>query len=176
MRFEKFKELDLPGVRILPLDRYVDERGFFVEVLRSDWKDFFGDDTIVQVNYSMIHPRIVKAWHRHLKGQVDYFLVLKGMLKICVYDEESGKLGEIISSEDKLQLVRVPGHYWHGVKSVGNEPVLYVYFVNKLYDYNNPDEDRRPWNDPKIIPKSINGKKDDPRCDKPWDWFYPPYK
>ncbi|MGQ9468434.1 MAG: hypothetical protein ACUVTD_01190 [Nitrososphaerales archaeon] len=39
-------------------------------------------------------------------------------------------------------------------------------FVNKLYDYDNPDEVRRPWNDP-IIPESINGKTEDPKVGKP---------
>jgi dTDP-4-dehydrorhamnose 3,5-epimerase len=46
---------------------------------------------------------------------------------------------------------------------------------NKLYDYNNPDEVRRPWND-SIIPESINGKTDDPRVGKPWDWLTFPHK
>jgi dTDP-4-dehydrorhamnose 3,5-epimerase len=53
---------------------------------------------------------------------------------------------------------------------------LTVYFVTRLYDYKNPDEERKPWNDPKIIPVEINGNKNDPRVNKPWDWFYPPHK
>ena len=43
-------------------------------------------------------------------------------------------------------------------------------------DYCNPDEERRPWNDQTIIPKSINSTKNDPRVAKPWDWNYPPHK
>jgi len=31
--------------------------------------------------------------------------------------------------------------------------------VNRLYDYADPDEERRPWNDQTIIPRSIKGKK-----------------
>ncbi|NQE53173.1 hypothetical protein C5S29_06235, partial [ANME-1 cluster archaeon GoMg3.2] len=46
----------------------------------------------------------------------------------------------------------------------------------RLYDYENPDEERRPWDDPTIVPKRINGRTDDERCNKPWDWFYRPYK
>ena len=53
---------------------------------------------------------------------------------------------------------------------------MLVYFVNRLYDYENPDEVRVPWNDEAIVPKKINGREDDPRCNKPWDWFYPPHK
>jgi dTDP-4-dehydrorhamnose 3,5-epimerase len=42
-----------------------------------------------------------------------------------------------------------------------------VYFVNKLYDYNKPDEERRPWNDPNII---------DRQTGIAFDWNMPPHK
>ena len=164
----------LKGISIKPLRRFYDERGSFAEVMRIDWKDFWGEDKIVQANLSS-YPGMVRAWHRHLRGQVDYFLVLKGSLKICAYDDETKELDEIISGRD-LQIVRIPGHYWHGFKVLGNEIAFLVYFTTKLYDYENPDEERRPWNDPTIVPKLINGRRDDPRVGKAWDWFAPPYK
>lgn len=166
----------LPGIKIKELKRHVDERGSFTEILRTDWKDLLGEDQIVQSNLSISYPGIVRAWHKHERGQVDYFLVLKGALKICAYDDETKELDEIISSEEKLQLVRIPGKYWHGFKVISNQPAILVYFTTRLYDYENPDELRRPWNDPTIVPKIINGKTDDPRCNKPWDWFYKPFK
>jgi dTDP-4-dehydrorhamnose 3,5-epimerase len=64
----------------------------------------------------------------------------------------------------------------HGTKNISDETCLLIYFVNRLYDYKNPDELRRPWNDPEIIPMEINGNKNDARIGKPWDWFYLPYK
>ena len=51
-----------------------DERGFFAETLRTDWNDFI-DEWVAQANLSFSYPGIVRAWHRHLRGQVDYFLV-----------------------------------------------------------------------------------------------------
>jgi dTDP-4-dehydrorhamnose 3,5-epimerase len=166
----------LEGIKIKPLKRRFDERGFFAEVMRIDWNDLFGEDKIVQANLSMSYPGIVRAWHRHLKGQVDYFLTIKGSLKICAYDDEKQELEEIISTGQELQLVRIPGIYWHGFKVISEEAALLLYFTNRLYDYENPDEERRPWNDEKITPKKINGKSDDPRCNKPWDWLAPPHK
>jgi len=170
------KEYPLEGVRVYELKILPDERGFFAEALRSDWKELLGDEWIVQVNLSYSYPGIVRAWHRHLRGQVDYFLVLKGAMKICAYDDETRKMVEIVASEKKPSIVRIPGKYWHGTKTVSNEPSLTVYFVTRLYDYENPDEHRRPWNDPTIVPSEINGRKDDPRVGKPWDWFRPPHK
>ena len=170
------KEYPLEGVRVYELKVLPDERGFFAEALRSDWKEFLGDEWIVQVNLSYSYPGIVRAWHRHLRGQVDYFLVLKGAMKICAYDDETRKMVEIVASEKKPSIVRIPGKYWHGTKTVSSEPSLTVYFVTRLYDYGNPDEHRRPWNDPTVVPSEINGRKDDPRVGKPWDWFRPPHK
>lgn len=166
----------LEGLRVYELKKLPDERGFFCEVFRQDWKEFLGDEWIVQANLSYSYPGTVRAWHRHLRGQTDYFIVVKGAMKICAYDEASKALNEIIASEDRLQIVRVPGHYWHGTKTVGDKSSLTIYFVTRLYDYKNPDEERRPWNDPTIVPIEINSKKDDPRIGKPWDWFYPPHK
>jgi dTDP-4-dehydrorhamnose 3,5-epimerase len=166
----------LPGIIIKPLKRFPDERGSFTEVFREDWKDLIEKDQIVQANLSATYPGLIRAWHRHERGQIDYFLVVKGALKICAYDDKIQELTEIISTSEDLQIVKIPGHYWHGIKAVSNEPTLHVYFVNRLYDYKNPDETRRLWNDPSIIPKQINGKTNDPRIGKPWDWLYPPHK
>jgi len=166
----------LTGVTIKSLKRNADERGFFSELIRLDWKEPLGVDEIAQANLSITYPGIIRAWHKHERGQVDYFIVIKGALKICVFDEKTEELDEVISTGENLQVVRVPGNYWHGFKVIGHEPAILVYFVNKLYDHNNPDEIRRPWNDPTIVPRVINGRTDDPRCSKPWDWFHPPHK
>jgi dTDP-4-dehydrorhamnose 3,5-epimerase len=162
----------LPGVRVQDLKKIVDERGFFGEIMRQDWKDLLGDDSIVQANLSLSYPGMIRAWHRHSRGQVDYFIVLRGSIKICAYDDKqgspsNGQLDEIVTSEENFQVVRIPGFYWHGTKALGDKPSLTVYCVNRFYDFKNPDEERRAWNDPNII---------DPKTSKPFDWNRPPHK
>jgi dTDP-4-dehydrorhamnose 3,5-epimerase len=166
----------LPGLKIKPLNRMPDERGSFTEIFRKDWKDLLENDAAVQANHSVTHPGIIRAWHRHMRGQVDYFIVVKGAIKIGVYDDKTRELDEVVSTGQNLQIVRVPGQFWHGFKAVGDEPAFLIYFTTCLYDPKDPDEERRSWNDPTLAPKSINGKKDDPRVGKPWDWNYPPHK
>lgn len=167
----------LTGVKVKALKRFPDERGVFTEIFRNDWSDFCDpEDQIVQSNFSVTFPGVIRAWHKHERGQTDYFVVVRGALKICVFDEASRELEEIVSAGDNLQVVRVPGHFWHGVKAVGNKPGLLVYFTTRLYDAASPDEVRRPWDDKTVIPSSINGKKDDPRVGKSWNWNYPPHK
>lgn len=166
----------LKGIKIKKLTRRTDERGFFIELMRKDWTELFGENEIAQANLSISYPGMVRAWHRHLRGQIDHFTVLKGALKICAYEQQSGELTQIVSTGCDLQIVKIPGIYWHGFKAIGDESAWLLYFVNRLYDYDRPDEERRPWNDPKIIPKSINGNVSDPRTGKPWDWNYPPHR
>jgi dTDP-4-dehydrorhamnose 3,5-epimerase len=166
----------LKGITIKTIERFPDERGFFTEVMRKDWKDLFAEDEIAQANVSITYPGVIRAWHRHLRGQTDYFVALKGAIKVCCYDEKTGELNEIVSTGQDLQVVRMPGHYWHGFKVVSNEPAMLLYFTTNLYDSGNPDEERRAWDDLTLLPKSINGKADDPRVGKPWNWNYPPHK
>jgi dTDP-4-dehydrorhamnose 3,5-epimerase len=166
----------LDGIIVKPLKKFADERGFFTEIFRKDWRELFEEESIVQSNLSITYPDVIRAWHKHERGQIDNFVVISGALKICAFDDNSRELDEIILTSDIPQMVRVPGKYWHGFKVLGDKPATIVYFVNKLYDYSAPDELRRDWNDPNIIPSTINGKTDDPRCNRQWDWFFPEFK
>jgi len=168
--------MTLPGIRVKQLRRTADERGFFTEIMRTDWADIFSQDQIVQANLSVTYPNIIRAWHKHERGQVDYFLVIHGALKICAYDENSRELEEIVSTGENQQIVRIPGDYWHGFQVLGQDSATLVYFVNKPYDCKKPDELRRSWNDATVNPKIINGRTDDPRCNKPWNWLQPPHR
>ncbi len=165
----------LPGIVVRSLNRLYDERGSFTEVMRRDWSEVFLDE-VVQANMSISYPGIVRAWHKHERGQVDCFLVVRGALRICAYDDVSRELDYIISNGAVPQIVKIPGEYWHGFGVLGPEPATLIYFVNRLYDYFSPDEIRRPWDDPTIIPRLINGKVSDSRCEKPWNWFESPNK
>jgi dTDP-4-dehydrorhamnose 3,5-epimerase len=171
----------IEGIEIKDIVKNIDERGFFSELLRTDWKEYLKLDEILQLNLSYSFPGIVRAWHRHLKGQNDYFTCIDGAVKICAYDDRKdsktyGEIDEIILSSERLRVARIPGILWHGYHAVGSQPVKVLYSVNLLYDYNNPDEERRPWDDPKIVPITINGKTNDQRVGKPWDWYYSPNK
>ena len=165
----------LEGIDITPLDLRPDDRGFFCELYRNDWARVFRE-AVAQFNLSSSFPGIVRAWHRHALGQVDYFIVVQGALKICAFDPESRLLEEVVASEKHLSVVRVPGHYYHGTMVVGNLPALTLYATTRLYDYASPDEERLPWNDASIVPLAVNGSTRDARTGAPWDWFRPAHR
>lgn len=156
----------LPGVKEYNLKKNIDERGYVIEVIRGDWKNLLGNDVVVQANLSSSYYGVIRAWHRHLRGQVDYLTVLQGEVKLCIYDDLSespnqGQINEFIINANDHKLIRIPGQYWHGYKCIDYTGSLVLYFVTRLYDYSAPDEERRAWDDKTII---------DPKTNQPFLW------
>ncbi|MBI4042726.1 MAG: dTDP-4-dehydrorhamnose 3,5-epimerase family protein, partial [Deltaproteobacteria bacterium] len=83
----------IDGVVIKPLRVIVDERGRLMELLRRD-DPFF--EEFGQVYMTTAYPGVVKGWHYH-KQQADHFAVVKGMIKLVLFDprEESPTKGLI---------------------------------------------------------------------------------
>lgn len=154
----------------------MDERGYFAELFRDDWKDFLGNDRITAFSISYSHPGVIRAWHRHTRDQNDYVVCIRGSIKECAFDDREGsktrgELDELtLDGNGDLKIARITGACWHGYMVVGTEPATVLYGVTQLYDYENPDEQRRPWDDGSVVPTSINGKSTDPRSGKPYDW------
>lgn len=133
------------GVRVRELKQIHDERGYLMELMRSDWEEFqnFG-----QVYMTTAYPGVVKAWHYH-KEQTDNFICIFGMAKVVLYDarEDSptkGKINEFFTGEKKPMLIRIPPLVYHGFKAVGHEKAVIVNVPNRLYNYDDPDEHRVP--------------------------------
>jgi dTDP-4-dehydrorhamnose 3,5-epimerase len=133
------------GVRTRKLRLIPDERGFLMELLRSDWEEFqkFG-----QVYVTAVYPGVVKGWHYH-KVQTDYFICIAGMAKVVLYDarEDSPTYGEVneffMGTLNPMLLVIPPG-VMHGFKGISQEMALIVNVPTELYRYDQPDEYRLP--------------------------------
>ena len=133
----------IDGIPVKELRIIPDERGFLMEILRSDDKLFqkFG-----QVYVSVIYPGVVKGWHYH-KIQTDYIAVIRGMAKLVLYDtrEDSptcGVVQEMFIGELNPKLVKIPPLVLHGMKGVGDKEAYFINCPTELYDYNKPDEYR----------------------------------
>jgi len=143
----------IKGVQIKQLTKKVDERGFLCELLRKDWSIF---RKFAMTYFSITHPGVVRAWHRHPRTkQKDLFCVPNGTAKIVVYDQRQdsptkGLINEFIIGENNMVLLKIPGECWHGFKALGMKPTLLVNFSNKLYDYEHPNEERLPPDTNKI--------------------------
>jgi len=142
----------IDGVVVKPLRVIPDERGFLMEMLRSDDEIFekFGQSYI-----TACYPGVVKGWHYHRK-QTDHFVCVKGMAKVVLYDGREGsstfrQVQEFFIGERNPVLLKIPPLVMHGFKAIGNEMAMIINFPTELYNYKEPDEYRVPW-DSKDIP------------------------
>jgi dTDP-4-dehydrorhamnose 3,5-epimerase len=141
----------IEGVEIKKLKAIPDERGRLMEILRSDDEIFqkFG-----QVYMTTTYPGVIKAWHYH-KIQTDSVVVLKGMLKLALYDPREGsstqgKVGEFFIGEHNPLLIQIPPQVYHGWKCVSQQEAIVVNCPTEPYNYKDPDEYRLPFDTDQI--------------------------
>ena len=70
---KKMQGFEMEGIEVVDIKKIVDERGFFAEAIRKDWSHLLPEEWISQANISYSYPGIIRAWHRHTRGQIDYF-------------------------------------------------------------------------------------------------------
>jgi len=141
----------IEGVRTKELKAHADERGALMEILRSDDEIYsaFG-----QVYVSYNYPGVVRAWHYH-RQQDDLWTVVKGMVKAVLYDGREGsptrgEVNEFYIGEQNRMLLRIPVGVMHGYKTVGDETALLLNFPTRLYNREEPDEYRLPYDSPEV--------------------------
>jgi dTDP-4-dehydrorhamnose 3,5-epimerase len=155
----------IDGIELKQLKINADERGSLMEVWRDDWEFYGGEDAPAMSYISITYPGIVRAWHRHMRGQIDHFVVVDGKIKVGVYDDRKGsstqgELDTYVIGEGNKQVIKLPGDCWHGFKALGDGRAMLINLPSKLYDYTNPDEERLPYDTDRI----------------PLDWEEPPHE
>jgi dTDP-4-dehydrorhamnose 3,5-epimerase len=143
----------IDGVKISPYALWPDDRGYFLEVLRTGngpAADF--DAATTQVSAALSYADTIKAFHYHLE-QTDLWVPARGMLQVALVDlrRQSRTFGVkntiYIGVMRPWQLLIPPG-VGHGYKVIGTEPAMLVYVTNRFY--NPKDEGRIPYNEPRI--------------------------
>jgi dTDP-4-dehydrorhamnose 3,5-epimerase len=134
----------IAGVKTKPLRVIPDERGWLMEILRSDDEAMFRK--FGQVYVSATYPGVVKAWHYH-KIQVDSFACVAGMVKLVLVDTRPGSptegtVNEFFVGDRNPLLVQVPNLVYHGWKCVSSEVSLVINVPTEAYRYDDPDEFR----------------------------------
>lgn len=140
----------IAGVKIAPLEVWPDDRGYFLEVLRSNRGliRHFANDS-VQVSATLTYPGAIKAFHYHTR-QDDCWTPIRGMLQVALVDLRRpsptfGWRNTLFVGELRPWQILIPTGVAHGYKVVGPEPAMLVYATSRFYDPG--DEGRIPYND-----------------------------
>jgi dTDP-4-dehydrorhamnose 3,5-epimerase len=148
----------IEGVNTKPLSKIPDERGMIMHMLRNDDPEF---EKFGEIYFSTVYPGVVKGWHEH-KRQVQNYAVIKGMIKLVLYDARKKsptyqELMEIATGEDNYQLIRIPAGVINGFQGISPETAIVANCATLPHE---PDE---------IIRYDPNGDK------VPYRWEIKPY-
>lgn len=141
----------IAGVKVRKLRLIPDDRGWLMELFRSDWEEF---EKFGQVYVTTCYPGVVKAWHFHTK-QTDNFACVSGVAKLALYDarEDSptkGTVNEFFMGPLNPIIVTIPKNVYHGFAAAGPDTAMIVNTPTQVYNYAEPDEYRAPYDDPSI--------------------------
>jgi dTDP-4-dehydrorhamnose 3,5-epimerase len=131
-------------VRLIPLRRFEDERGWFTELMRASELPL----PVRQSNLVFSRKGVIRGLHYHERGQCDLFCCLQGMVRVVVLDRESGETFSEDIGDENPAAVWIPGHHAHGYEALTD--CLFLYHVTEEYDRDDPDEHEVPWNDPRV--------------------------
>jgi dTDP-4-dehydrorhamnose 3,5-epimerase len=134
----------IAGIALLPLHRFDDDRGWFLELRRESWLP----KQTRQTNVVFSRRGVIRGLHYHERGQDDLFACLGGTARVVVLDLETGEtFTEDIGDENPVA-VYIPGHLAHGYEALTD--TLFCYHVTEEYDPTDPDEHGVPWDDPRV--------------------------
>ena len=134
----------IQGVELIPLRRFEDGRGWFMEIRRESTMR----KPTRQTNVSFTRAGVIKGLHYHERGQDDLFVCLSGTARVVLLDRETGETFTVDIGDDNPVAVYVPGRLAHGYEALTD--VLFCYEVTEEYDADDPDENEIPWNDPRV--------------------------
>jgi len=132
------------GVELIPLRRFEDERGWFLELMRESALP----QAMTQTNLSFSRQGVIRGLHYHERGQDDLFACLSGTARVVVLDRESGETFTADIGDDNPAAVYIPGRHAHGFEALTD--VLFCYHVTQEYDPAEPDEQGICWADPRV--------------------------
>src|SRR3954453_18651068 len=133
------------GVRLIPLQRFEDGRGWFTELMRVSQLPL----PVRQSNLAWSRKGVIRGLHYHERGQDDLFACLQGMVRVVVLDRASGETFTEDIGDENPGAVYVPGRPAHGYEALTD--ALFAYLVTEEYDAADPDEHGVPWDDPRVV-------------------------
>ena len=112
------------------LPQYGDERGIFVEMLKTP--------DCGQFSFFTVYPTVTRGSHYH-HTKTEKFLVLSGVARMCFRQMVTGETYEVAVSGEKPQVVdSIPG-WVHDITNVGDSEVVVMLWANEIFDHQRPD-------------------------------------
>jgi len=144
----------IDGLEIVELRRFHDDGGSMTELGRLEDGRLAGVEGfhVRQVNYSVMEPLAIKAFHLHRRQTDVWYVPPSDKILLVVADAREGSPTEglvqrIVLGDGTSRLVRIPPGVAHGARNLRPAtPSAIVYFVDVQFSAGDDcDEGRLPW-------------------------------
>ena len=112
------------------LPKYGDERGVFVEMLKTQDSG--------QFSFFTAHPGITRGGHYH-HTKTEKFLVIKGSARFGFRHVVTNERYEVSTSGDRPQVVETVPGWTHDITNVGENEMVVMLWANEIFDRERPD-------------------------------------
>lgn len=132
----QFKQGLIQGVVVKDLARHMDERGWLIELFRSD--ELSADVLPVMSYVSSTKPGITRGPHEHAE-QADLFCFFgPSTFRLYVWDNRKqvstyGNKMTIEAGEERPRSILIPARVVHAYKNIGNTDGWVINLPNRLY-------------------------------------------
>ena len=144
----------IEGVEIVELKRFNDDGGSMTELGRLDGgaHQQLPGFTVRQVNYSVLEPLAIKAFHLHTRQTDVWYVPPSDKLLLVLADVRKqspteGVVMRFVLGDGNSRLVRIPPGVAHGCRNLRPAtPTAILYFVDVQFSTDDTcDEGRLPW-------------------------------
>ena len=119
-----------PSSFVYDLPRHGDERGVFVEMLKTRDSG--------QFSYFTAHPGVTRGGHYH-HSKTEKFLVIKGSARFCFRHVVTNETCQLLTSGDHPQVVETVPGWAHDITNIGEDEMMVMLWANEIFDQNRPD-------------------------------------
>jgi len=120
------------------LEKKVDERGWFAEILRADDLPASEMKNFGQIGITTAKQNIVKGNHYH-KRKLEWYCVLKGKALIVLQDNVTNERKEIVMSEKEPSILKIYPDVSHAIKNIGKGMMYLLIYTNEPFNPEDPD-------------------------------------
>ena len=148
------KRPPIEGVVVHTLRRFNEDGGSMTELSRftAGVPAAFPGFTLAQINYSILQPGVIKAFHVHHRQTDIWFVPPEDRVLLVLVDAREGSPSEkvvtkIMLGDGQSILVRIPPGIAHGCRNLGTGPARIIYMTDVHFspDPGTGDEGRLPW-------------------------------
>lgn len=148
------KRPPIEGVVVHALRRFGDDGGSMTELARftGGVPAAFPGFTLAQLNFSVLQPSVIKAFHLHHRQTDVWFVPPEDRVVLVLVDVRAGSPTEktvtkLMLGDGQSILVRIPPGVAHGCRNLGDAPARIIYMTDVHFsaEPGTGDEGRLPW-------------------------------